>query len=69
MQPSDFITVMLVPADGEIVVDVEKLAEMGIIRVVSFLDLYLILFPITEILYRIVNSVTNLSLICDPNFR
>lgn len=33
--PSDFITVMLVPADGEIVVDVEKLAEMGIIRVVT----------------------------------
>lgn len=55
MQPSDFITVMLVPADGEIVVDVEKLAEMGIIRVVSFLGPFtcpalLILFLSVEIM-------------------
>jgi hypothetical protein len=49
VQPSDYITVMLVPEGGEIEVDVENLSEMGIVRVVSFLDLiftiFLSLFP------------------------
>ena len=34
MQPSEYITVMLVPSVGEIEVDLEKLNHMGIRRVV-----------------------------------
>ena len=37
MQPSEYITVMLVPSVGEIEVDLEKLNHMGIHRVVFFL--------------------------------
>lgn len=37
MQPSEYITVMLVPSVGEIEVDLEKLNHMGICRVVFFL--------------------------------
>lgn len=37
-------SVMLVPEGGEIEVDVENLSEMGIVRVVSFLDLIFTIF-------------------------
>lgn len=46
VQPSDFITVMLVPDGGEIEVDLENLAEMGIVRVVSFYSSVLFLFSL-----------------------
>lgn len=53
VQPSDFITVMLVPDGGEIEVDPENLSEMGIVRVVSFVDLIFTSFAILFFFYRI----------------
>ena len=48
---------MLVPEGGEIEVDVENLSQMGIVRVVIFLDLIFFYFPVLNLVPSVTSAI------------